>query len=120
MEGLVTFHAALKPHHSDVFSRSRESPSSNDPKRFTQIERDIIAVSAALGRPERRLAPDLQVVLERFAASQTNDFDDDGDAEASAPRRVPRHRLNLSCGLGVLVDVASFDIGRRDRVGGPG
>jgi hypothetical protein len=55
-----------------------------------------MAVNAALGKPERRLAPDLQVVLERFAASPTTNFDDESgpafqrDPEASAPRRVPR------------------------------
>ena len=96
MEGLITLLDALKARHSEYFRKSWDSLSANDAKRFTQIERDIMAVNAALGKPERSLAPDLQVVLERFAANQTTDFDEatgprlQRDARASTRRRVPR------------------------------
>ena len=96
MEGLVTLLDALKARHSEYFRKSWDSLSANDAKRFTQIERDIMAVNAALGKPERRLPPDLEVVLERLAANQTTDFDKASGprlqrgAGDSTSRRVPR------------------------------
>jgi hypothetical protein len=68
MEGLVSLRNALEARHAEYFSRSWDSLSADDAKRFSQIERDIIAVNAALGKSEPKFSPDLEVVLERLSA----------------------------------------------------
>ena len=70
MDGLAKLLSTLEARHSKFFAKSWDSLSIDAAKGFTQIERDIISVNAALGRPEPTFSPDLQVVLERLAVTE--------------------------------------------------
>ena len=69
MEGLTTLLEALRARHAEFLDRNWDSLSAEDAKRFTQIERDITAVNAALGKPAESFTPELRGSLERLQAA---------------------------------------------------
>ena len=66
MEDLTSLLEKLQARHSEFFSRCWDSLSVNDAKMFTQIERDIMAVQAALGSRDSSPLPDFRALLERL------------------------------------------------------
>ena len=96
MEGLVTLRNALAARHTEFFSRSWASLSADDAKRFSQLERDIMAVNAALGRAELRFSPDLEELLDRLTAAEASSAVDRNSEPVPAPpastQRTPYRR----------------------------
>ena len=69
MESLADLLKALQARHADFLNRRWDSLSAEDAKKFTQIERDIRKVSAALGRPGTPIGPDLEESVTRLQAT---------------------------------------------------
>lgn len=68
MPDLTTLLTELKARHKEYFLRRWDSLSANDAKAFSQLERDIAAVVAALGADEVPEPPDLQAIIARLEA----------------------------------------------------
>ncbi len=74
MQSLTDLMKALQTRHAAFFNRRWDSLSAEDAKQFTQLERDMMAVAAALGRDRAEAAPDLQASIERLQARLESAF----------------------------------------------
>jgi hypothetical protein len=69
MQDVADLLRALQARHADFLNSRWDWLSADDAKTFIQIERNIMEIRAALGRPGRAMTPDLQQCIERLEAS---------------------------------------------------